>query len=75
MADYEGETGPNAYSQGLEHQNGLKNIDESNLYGSTAQSRRKVDFKMDFLKNLKYPLERQNDEGVRVKCSKGDINT
>ena len=36
-------------------------------------SGRKVDFKMDVLKNVKYPLVRQNDEGVRVKCSKADI--
>ena len=28
-----------------------------------------LNFRMDFLKTFKYPLERQNYDGVRVKCS------
>ena len=59
VADYEGETGRNDYSRGLEHQNGLKNIDESNplwKHCTIQHYGRKGDFKMDVLKNFKYPL-------------------
>ena len=56
VGDYEGETGRNAYSRGLEHQNGLKIEDESSpvlKHRTIQQSGRKVDFKMDVLKNFK----------------------
>ena len=76
VTEYEGETGRNGYSRGLEHQNGLRNEDESNplwKHCTIQHGGRKVHFRMDILKTFKYPLMRQNDEGVRVKCSKADI--
>ena len=66
VANYEGETGSNAYSRGLEHQNGLKHEEESiPLWKHCTIQHRLCDFKD--------PLVRQNYEGVRVKRSKADI--
>ena len=48
-------------------------LTENHKLKLTLHDGRKVNFKMDVLKTFKHPLVRQNDEGVRVKCSKADI--
>ena len=76
VTEYEGETGRNGCSRGLEHQSGLRNEDESNplwKHCTIQHDERKVNFKMNVLKTFKHPLVRQNDEGVIVKFSRADI--
>ena len=76
VAEYMGQTGQNAYSQGLEHQNRLRNEDESSplwKHCTIQHEHRKVDLKMDVIQNFKHPLIRQSNEGVRVKYSKAPI--
>ena len=70
VTNYEGETGRNVFSRGLEH-----GLTSSVLWKHCMiqHSRRQVSFRMDVLKTFKLPLERQNFEGVRVKCSEADI--
>ena len=75
-AVYEGETGRNCYSRGLEHIAGLNNEKDDNPLWKHCQIQhdgRKVDFKMICLKSFKTAFMRQINEGVRIACCKADI--
>ena len=73
---YEGETGRNAYSRGLEHQRDIKYKDEESPlwkhclleHNGIAQS-----FIMQALRSFKSCLQRQVNEAVRITASKTDI--
>ena len=75
-AHYEGETGINCYSRGLEHSQGLEMKKEENPLWKHCQLQHggaKVGFKINSLKSFKTAFERQVNEGVRIACSKADI--
>ena len=70
-AVYEGKTGRNGYSRGLEHLAGLKNEKDDNPLWKHCQIQRngrKVEFKMKCLNSFKTAFMRQVNEGVRIAC-------
>ena len=75
-AVYEGETGRNCYSRGLEHLEGLSKEKEDNPLWKHCQLQHggvKVKFKMVCLKSFKTAFMRQINEGVRIACCQADI--
>ena len=75
-AKYYGESGKNGYSRGLEHQDSLRLRNEGNaLYKHCVVQHegRKVDFLMEVTGTFRHNIERQANEGVRVRESKANI--
>ena len=75
-AIYEGETGRNCYSRGLEHQDNLsKELDDSPLWKhcSLEHGGEKVQFTMKALRSYRSCLMRQVNEPVRILSSKADM--
>ena len=75
-AVYEGETGRNCYSRGLEHVEGLSKEKDDNPLWKHCQIQHnglKVKFKMVCLKSFKTAFMRQINEGVRIACCEADI--
>ena len=75
-AVYEGETGRNCYSRGLEHVAGLSNEKDDNplwKHCEIQHNGRKVAFKMVCLRSFKTAYLRQVNEGVRIACCNADI--
>ena len=75
-AVYEGETGRNCYSRGLEHMAGLSNEKDDNPLWKHCEIQhdgRKVAFKMVCLRSFKTAYLRQVNEGVRIACCNADI--
>ena len=73
---YDGETGRNAYSQGLEHQADLEGKREESPPWKHCQLKHENEkqvFKMKVLRSFKSCLERQINEPVRITSSKADI--
>ena len=73
---YEGETGRNAYSRGLEHRDDLKSEKEDTplwKHCLLAHNGEKQSFVMKPLRNFNSPLQRQANEGVRITASKATI--
>ena len=75
-SSYEGETGRNGYTRGLEHLAALRLEDEENAMwkhcliehdGSVAE------FEMKMLRSFKSCLERQMNEAVRIMITSADI--
>ena len=76
VTSYEGETGRNPYSRGLEHQADLRNEKEASplwKHCLIQHNGNKAIFKMDALRSFKYPMVRQVNEGARVRISKANI--
>ena len=76
IVDYEGETGCNCYSRGLEHQDGLRNEQEDNplwKHCTLVHGGDKVDFTMTALGSFRSCLKRQVNESVRISSSQADI--
>ena len=75
-AVYQGETGKNCDSRGLEHLAGLKNEKEDNPLWKHCEIQHrghKFSFKMVCLKSFKTAFMRQVNEGVRIACCEADI--
>ena len=73
VAEYEGESGRNGYSRGLEHQQGLRNECEKSPLWKHCQlmySGEKQSFMMKILKSFNSCLERQTNKAVRITSSK-----
>ena len=73
---YEGETGRNAYSRGLEHRDDLKyEKEDTPLWKHCLLAHRgeKQSFVMKPLRSFNSPLQRQANEGVRITASKATI--
>ena len=70
VASYEGETGRNPYSQGLEHEKELSPLWK---HCTLQHDSRKASFKMDALRSFRYPIVRQVNEGARVRISRAQI--
>ena len=76
VASYEGESGRNPYTRGLEHQNDLRNKNENSplwKHVLIQHNGQQVSFKMDALRSFKHPMVRQVNEGARIKLTKADI--
>ena len=76
IMNYEGETGSNCYSRGLEHQNGLRNEQEENprwKHCTLVHGGEKVDFTMTALRSFRSCLKRQVKEAVSISSSQPDI--
>ena len=80
MADrkaiYEGESGRNAYTRGLEHQADLKNEDDDSplwKHCSLELNAVQVEFAMKALRGFNSYLERQVNEALRVTGSPADV--
>jgi hypothetical protein len=70
---YEGESGRNAYSRGLEHQQNLRSEKEDSplwKHCTLEHNNEKVNFSMKTLKGYRSCLDRQVNESVRVTRSK-----
>ena len=75
-AVYEGETGRNCYSRGLEHLAGLSSEKDDNplwKHCEIQHNGQKVAFKMVCLRSFKTAYMRQVNEGVRIACCNADI--
>ena len=75
-AVYEGETGRNPYSRGLEHQDNLRNeLEDSPLWKhcTLEHGGEKVKFCMKALRSFKSPMMRQVNEPVRISASRADM--
>ena len=75
-AVYEGESGRNAYSRGLEHQNDLRlEVEDSPLWKHCQLEHLgvKQTFYMEALRGFSSCLQRQVNEAVRITSSKVDI--
>lgn len=75
-AIYEGETGRNCYSRGLEHQDNLRReLEDSPLWKhcTLEHDGEKVQFHMKALRSFKSCLTRQVNEPVRILSSKADM--
>ena len=73
---YEGETGKNPHSRGLDHQDGLRLEHEENplwKHCTLEHGGEKVEFKMKALRSFKSCLLRQVNEAVRISSSRADI--
>ena len=76
VAQYEGESGRNAYSRGLEHQNDLRlEVEESPLWKHCQLEHRgvKQPFFMEALRGFESCLQRQVNEAVRISSTKADL--
>ena len=74
-AEYEGETGRNTFTRGLEHQAALRlESEESPLWKHCVleHSQEKAEFSMKTLRNFSSCLTRQVNEAVRIEMSKAD---
>ena len=72
-AIYEGESGRNAYSRGLEHKQNLQDEKEDSplwKHCTLEHNNEKVEFSMKTLKGYKSCLDRQVNEAVRVTSSR-----
>ena len=72
-AIYEGESGRNSYSRGLEHQQNLQDEKEDSplwKHCTLEHNNEKVEFSMKTLKGYKSCLDRQVNEAVRVTSSR-----
>ena len=68
-AMYEGESGRNPFSQGLEHQENLKNEREDSplwKHCTLEHDREKVDLTMKALRSFRSPLMRQVNKRVQI---------
>ena len=75
-AIYEGETGRNPFSRGLEHQENLRNEREDSplwKHCTLEHDGEKVDFIMKALRSFRSPLMRQVNEPVRILRSRADM--
>jgi hypothetical protein len=75
-AKYDGESGGNGYTRGLEHQDGYDKKREVNplwKHCEIQHNGEKVDFKMICLKSFPSAFMRQVNEGVRIANTKADI--
>ena len=75
-AVYQGETGRNCYSRGLEHLDGLSKEKEDNPLWKYCQIQHgglKVKLKMICLKSFKTAFLRPINEGVRISCCEADM--
>ena len=75
-AKYDGESGNNGFTRGLEHQDGLDKKKEVNplwKHCEIEHNGEKVNFKMVCLKSFPSAFMRQVNEGVRIANSKADI--
>lgn len=73
---YEGETGRNAYSRGLEHSEDLRSEKEDTplwKHCLLSHNGMKQSFVMKPLRNFSSPLQRQANEGVRITSSRAQI--
>jgi hypothetical protein len=73
---YEGETGRNAYSRGLEHQEDLRNEKEDSplwKHCVLEHNGEKQSFVMKTLRSFKSCLQRQVNEAVRISASKVEV--
>jgi hypothetical protein len=73
---YEGETGRNPYSRGLEHQGNLRNeLEDSPLWKHCTldHESHKVEFNMESLGGFRSCLDRQVNEAVRITATTGTI--
>ena len=75
VVNYEGETGCNCYSRGLEHQDGLRNEQDNPLWKhcTLEHGGEKVEFTMTALGSFRSCLMRQVNESVRISSSQADI--
>ena len=76
IVNYEGETGSNFYSRGLEHQISLRNEQQENplwKYCTFEHGGEKVDFTMTALRSFRSCLKRQVKEAVSISSSQPDI--
>ena len=76
VAEYEGDSGRNGYSRGLEHQQGLRNECEKSPLWKHCQlmhSGEKQSFMMNILKSFNRCLERQTNKTVRITSSKAEV--
>ena len=76
IVNYEGETGCNSYSRGLEHQEGLRNEHEDNplwKHCTLEHGGEKVNFTMTAPRGFRSCLKRQVNEAVRIGSSQADI--
>ena len=76
VAKYEGESGRNAYSRGLEHQRDLRlEVEESPLWKhcQLEHGGEKQQFYMEALRAFESCLQRQVNEAVRISSSKADL--
>ena len=75
-ATYEGESGRNGYSRGLEHVAALEGRQETSPLWKHCEIQHKgriVGFKMTCLRSFRSAFLRQTNEGVRIVSSKSDI--
>ena len=75
-AKYDGESGNNGFTRGLDHQDGLDKKREVNplwKHCEIQHNGEKVNFKMVCLKSFPSAFMRQVNEGVRIANSKADI--
>ena len=75
-AKYDGESGNNGFTRGLDHQDGLDKKKEVNplwKHCEIQHNGEKVNFKMVCLKSFPSAFMRQVNEGVRIANSKADI--
>ena len=73
---YEGETGKNGYTRGLQHLDALRLEDEKNAlwrHCQIAHDGLRAEFKMTVLRNYSGCLEGQVNEAVRITMFDGDI--
>ena len=76
VASYQGETGRNGFSRGLEHVAALEAKHETSplwKHSEIHHGGKIVNFKMTCLRSFKSAFIRQTNEGVRIVCSKADI--
>ena len=75
-AHYEGETGRNCYSRGIEHVAGLEKEKDDNPLWKHCQLQhggQQVKFRMVCLKSFKTAFMQQINEGVRIACCDANI--
>ena len=73
---YEGETGRNGFTRGLEHLAALRLQDEENAMWKhclVEHDGREAEFEMKILRTFKSCLDRQVNEAVQIIISKADI--
>ena len=76
VAEYEGESGRNAFARGLEHQADLRNESEKSALWKHCQLQHageKQSFMMMVFRGFNSCLERQTNEAVRITSSKAEV--
>ena len=75
ISEYEGETGRNGYTRGVEHLSALRLEDEENAlwkHCQIAHDGTQAEFSMTVLKVHRTPMVRQINEAVRIIISKAE---